>query len=55
MIVHGKEFETYISYESIIERTKQIADRINLDYADKTPLFLGVLNGVFIEGDCITC
>ncbi len=48
MIVHGKEFEAYISYESILERTNQIADRINLDYAGKRPLFLGVLNGVFM-------
>jgi hypoxanthine phosphoribosyltransferase len=48
MIVHGKEFETYISYENILERTNDIADRINMDYADKKPLFIGILNGVFM-------
>jgi len=48
MIVHDKEFETFISYESILDRTKEIADRINRDYADKKPLFIGVLNGVFM-------
>ena len=48
MIVHDKEFETYISYERILERTNEIADRINLDYANKKPLFIGVLNGVFM-------
>ena len=48
MIVHGKEFETFISYESIQDRTNEIADRINFDYADKKPLFLGILNGVFM-------
>jgi len=46
--VHGQEFETYISYENILERTREIADRINSDYAGKTPLFIGVLNGVFM-------
>ena len=48
MKVHDKEFETYISYESILERTGEIADRINADYAGKRPLFIGVLNGVFM-------
>jgi len=48
MIVHDKEFETFISYESILARTNEIADRINRDYADRQPLFIGVLNGVFM-------
>ena len=48
MIVHGKEFETFISYESILQRTSEIADRINLDYADRKPLIIGILNGVFM-------
>ena len=48
MIVHDKEFETFISYESILDRTNEIADRINRDYADKQPLFIGILNGVFM-------
>jgi hypoxanthine phosphoribosyltransferase len=46
--VHDQEFETYIRYESILERTNEIADRINADYAGKSPLFIGVLNGVFM-------
>lgn len=48
MIVHDKEFETFISYESILDRTNEIADRINRDYAGRQPLFIGVLNGVFM-------
>ncbi len=48
MMVHDKEFEVYISYESILERTQEIADKINLDYAGKTPVFIGILNGVFM-------
>jgi len=46
--IHGKEFETYISHQSILSRTKELAARINEDYAGKTPLFVGVLNGVFM-------
>ncbi|GJM28724.1 MAG: hypoxanthine phosphoribosyltransferase [Cyclobacteriaceae bacterium] len=46
--VHQKEFETYISYSSIQERTREIAARINEDYAGRSPLFIGVLNGVFM-------
>lgn len=46
--VLDQEFETYINYQSILERTKDIADRINADYAGKNPLFIGVLNGVFM-------
>ncbi len=46
--IHDQEFETYISYNSIQERTSEIADRINADYAGKKPLFIGVLNGVFM-------
>lgn len=46
--IHDQEFETYIHYESILERTNEIANRINADYAGKSPLFIGVLNGVFM-------
>ncbi len=48
MIVHGKEFETYINYQRVSERINEIAEQINIDYADKSPLFIGVLNGVFM-------
>ena len=46
--VHELEFETYISYRSIQDRIREIADRINTDYTGKKPLFIGVLNGVFM-------
>lgn len=46
--VRDLEFETYISYQSIQERIREIADRINTDYAGKSPLFIGILNGVFM-------
>lgn len=46
--IHDKEFEPYIYYQSIIERTNEIANRINVDYIGGNPLFIGVLNGVFM-------
>ena len=48
MIVHDKEFETYISYHQIQQKTKEIAQQINKDYEGRAPLFVGVLNGVFM-------
>jgi hypoxanthine phosphoribosyltransferase len=38
----------FISSKDIQKRVKQIAKKINKDYADKVPIFIGVLNGSFI-------
>ncbi len=38
----------FISSKDISKRVKQIAKKINKDYADKVPIFIGVLNGSFI-------
>ncbi|MGH2566016.1 MAG: phosphoribosyltransferase, partial [Ginsengibacter sp.] len=46
--VHDKEFETYLSSESIEHRVKEMADAINKDYSGKRPLFIAILNGSFI-------
>lgn len=46
--VHDKEFETYLSSESIDQRVKEMADAINKDYSGKRPLFIAILNGSFI-------
>ncbi len=47
--VHDKRFKPFILNEEIVSSVKQIADKINHDYADKpTPLFVGVLNGAFM-------
>ncbi len=43
-----KTFIPYISEQEIKERTQKIAEQINIDFSDKSPLFLGVLNGSFI-------
>ncbi len=37
-----------ISSTDIKKRVKQIAKKINKDYEDKVPIFIGVLNGSFI-------
>ena len=42
------KFEEYISQEKIQERVKAIAIELNQKYADKNPLFLGILNGSFM-------
>jgi hypoxanthine phosphoribosyltransferase len=42
------EFEPLISAEEIQNRIKQIAAELNKDYKDKTPIFVGVLNGCFM-------
>ena len=43
-----KVFETSITEAEIQERVKAVADRINKDMADKTPILLAVLNGSFM-------
>jgi hypoxanthine phosphoribosyltransferase len=46
--VHDKKFTPYISAEKIEERIAELGKEMSKDYADKTPLFIGILNGSFI-------
>ena len=46
--VHDKQFETYLSDETIQQRIKEMAAEINKDYAGKRPLFIAILNGSFM-------
>ena len=48
MIVHDREFEIFISYQDIQDQVRHMAQQINHDYAGRNPLFIGVLNGVFM-------
>ena len=48
IIVHDKQFDTYLSEEMIQEQVKRIAEQINKDYAGKRPLFIAILNGSFM-------
>jgi hypoxanthine phosphoribosyltransferase len=46
--VHDKQFKPYISAEQINEQVKRIAAEINIDYKDRKPLFIAILNGAFM-------
>lgn len=42
------EFEPLISYDTIQQRIAEIAGELNIEYADRSPIFVGVLNGAFM-------
>lgn len=46
--VKDKEFEISISSASIDAAVQRMAEEINHDYTDKSPLFLAILNGSFV-------
>ena len=46
--VHDKQFEPYLNAAMIAGRIKEIAGKVNKDYADKKPLFIAILNGSFM-------
>ena len=46
--VLDKEFSLYIPQEKIENAIQKVADQVNVDLADKNPLFLVVLNGAFM-------
>jgi hypoxanthine phosphoribosyltransferase len=41
-------FKEFITEVEIQNKIKELAERINVDYEDKTPVFLPVLNGAFM-------
>lgn len=46
--LHDLKFSTSISAEKIAERVEQLGVDLNLDYEDKNPIFIAVLNGAFV-------
>lgn len=48
MKIKDLEFNEFISEDKTRETVKSLAARISKDYADKTPVFLPVLNGSFM-------
>jgi len=46
--LHDKYFKPFLSEEEILIAVKRVADAIAADYKDKTPIFVGVLNGAFM-------
>ena len=48
MKVHDKHFEPYLTADNIDKAVRSLAEEINEKYADKTPLFIAILNGSFM-------
>ncbi len=46
--VLDKSFDTYLPEETIQQRVKELAAKINEDYAGKRPYFVAILNGSFM-------
>ena len=48
VVINSERFDLFLSEEQIRKRIKELASHINADYAGKTPIFIGILNGSFI-------
>lgn len=46
--IDDKTFEPFIEYNMIEKRIRLIGIQMNIDYEDKVPVFIGVLNGSFM-------
>lgn len=46
--LHDKQFKPFIDSSKIQEVIDSLGKRINQDYKDKQPLFIGILNGSFL-------
>ncbi|QJX49232.1 hypoxanthine phosphoribosyltransferase [Hymenobacter taeanensis] len=46
--LHNKQFEPYLPAAQLTTAIQELATRLTQDYADKTPLFVAVLNGSFM-------
>src|SRR6476661_4054099 len=46
--IDDKTFEPFIEYSMIKKRTRLIGIQLNVDYENKIPIFIGVLNGSFL-------
>ncbi len=46
--LNDRIFEIFIPSLEIKKRTRKLANQINTDYLNKTPVFIGVLNGCFM-------
>ncbi len=52
--IDNKTFERILEYEQIKKRIRLLGIQINVDYEDRIPVFIGVLNGSFVFlGDLI--
>ncbi len=46
--VDGKDFEIFLENETISKRTRLIGIQLNVDYENRCPILIGVLNGSFV-------
>lgn len=46
--IEDKEFELFLEQDNIAKRTRLIAIQLDVDYENKCPVFIGVLNGSFL-------
>ncbi|WP_316816754.1 hypoxanthine phosphoribosyltransferase [Pedobacter nyackensis] len=46
--IADKTFELFLENHTISKRTRLIGIQLNIDYEDKCPIFIGVLNGSFL-------
>lgn len=46
--IKDKQFVPYLKEAELQEIIKNLADRVHQDYKDEVPIFIGVLNGVFM-------
>ena len=46
--VHDKTFVPYLPESIILEKVKELAVQLKMDYAGKKPLFIAILNGSFM-------
>jgi hypoxanthine phosphoribosyltransferase len=48
LVIDGLQFERFLSSEQIQKRISELAEQISRDYANKVPIFVGVLNGAIV-------
>ncbi|MDD8017102.1 MAG: hypoxanthine phosphoribosyltransferase [Bacteroidota bacterium] len=48
VLVNNEEFAPYITGKKIHDRISQLGKKISKEYRDKTPIFIGILNGSFV-------
>jgi len=48
MKIKDLEFRKFIAEKKILEKVKELGEKINHDYKDKSPVFLPILNGSFM-------
>ena len=46
--VGDKNFELFIDADTLAERVRVLGQQINIDFADKKPLFLVLLKGAYV-------